>query len=133
MLACGGLRRADGCSQAILARKVADCRELPAKNARLCEAAGGFESGERFAYGSHIVNSNDLHALHGQTQRRADIRIGSVRFFIADEFRQEPFARMADKNRTTKRVKFATMPHQRNIVFVGFSKTDSGVEADALA
>src|SRR6478609_1526964 len=133
MLACGWLARAGAYSPAVLARKLAVFASSWPGTPGLCQAAGGFESGERFADGSHIVDANNLNALHSQTQGRADVRVGSVGFLVADELSQETLARVPDENRATERVELAAMAHQRNVMFVGFAETDSGVEANALA
>ncbi len=66
MLACGGIRRAGEHSPAILAgRPLSKTAKFPAKMAGLYEAASGFKCGESFTDRSHIVDANDLHALHG--------------------------------------------------------------------
>src|SRR5437870_642930 len=80
----------------------------------------------------HVVNADDLHALHGKRERRHYSRVREVCLFFADEFAQETFARVADQEWAAERVEFMAVSHERDVVFVRFAEADAWIEANSL-
>jgi hypothetical protein len=83
--------------------------------------------------GPYVVDADNLHALDGQGECAADRRVGAIGFFVADQFAQEAFPRVADQQWATEFVEFVAVTHQRDVVFVRFAEADARVEADPLA
>ena len=55
----------------------------------IAKSAACLECDQRLADRPHVVDADDLHALHCQAQRRADGRVRAVGFLVADQLAQE--------------------------------------------
>src|SRR5262249_10636738 len=113
-LACAGSEsfallgcKPSGHSEIIAAH--ANSRQYP--KTRLLEASSPFECENCFPHRSHVVNADNLHALHGKAEGGANRGIGSVGFLVADQLAKETLAGVADEERAAEFVELVAVLH----------------------
>lgn len=77
-----------------------------------------------------IMNPQDLYALRCQRQRNADGASQPISFLIPNDVRDKTFTRMSDEQRTAQVVESIAIPGQHDVVFMGFSKSNSRIETN---
>lgn len=102
-------------------------------NAGLRETAGGLEEQEGLAYGRHVVDAQDLHALSSQRKGRADRAGRAIRRRLRCRVADESLPRRADEHGAAERVELPGVSQKLEIVLGRFAEADARIHRDPLA